>query len=74
VKAGGRVLHGVLSQKIVPLRTLGTSAIERSLPFWWNENWQGKPALVPLCPTQIPHDLNWDRNRAAAVGSQRLAA
>jgi hypothetical protein len=33
-----------------------------------------KPAPVPLCPPQIPHDLTWDRTRAAAVGSQRLTA
>jgi hypothetical protein len=31
-----------------------------------------KPAPVPLCPPQIPHDLTWDRTRAAAVGNQRL--
>jgi hypothetical protein len=48
---------------------------------WWNEDWQGKPKYsektcpsVPLCPPQIPHDLTWDRTRAAAVGSQRLTA
>jgi hypothetical protein len=29
---------------------------------------------VPLCPPQIPHDLTWDRTRAASVGSQRLTA
>jgi hypothetical protein len=29
---------------------------------------------VPLCPPQIPHDLTWARTRAAAVGSQQLAA
>jgi hypothetical protein len=29
-----------------------------------------KPAPVPLCPPQFPHDLTWDRTRAAAVGSQ----
>jgi hypothetical protein len=29
-----------------------------------------KPATVPLCPPQIPHDLT----RAAAVGSRRLTA
>jgi hypothetical protein len=33
-----------------------------------------KPAPVPLCPPQIPHDLTWDRTRTAAVGSQRLTA
>jgi hypothetical protein len=26
-----------------------------------------KPAPVPLCPPQIPHDLAWDRTRAAAL-------
>jgi hypothetical protein len=31
-----------------------------------------KPAPVPLCPTQIRHDLTWARNRAAALGSRRL--
>jgi hypothetical protein len=33
-----------------------------------------KPAPVPLYPPQIPHDLTWDRTRAAAVRSQRLTA
>jgi hypothetical protein len=36
-------------------------------------NWT-KPAPVPLCPPQIPHDLTWDRTRAAAVGSRLLTA
>jgi hypothetical protein len=37
-------------------------------------NWsaQRKPALVPLCPPQIPHDFTWDLTRAAAVESRRL--
>jgi hypothetical protein len=30
-----------------------------------------KPAPVPLCPPQTPHDLTWTRTR---VGSQRLTA
>jgi hypothetical protein len=33
-----------------------------------------KPAPVPLCPPQIPHNLTWDRTRAAAMGSRRLTA
>jgi hypothetical protein len=33
-----------------------------------------KPAPVPLCPPQIPHDLTWDRTQAATVGSQQLTA
>jgi hypothetical protein len=47
---------------------------------WWNENWQGKrstlrkPVPAPFCPLQIPHDLTWDRTRAAEVGSRRLTA
>jgi hypothetical protein len=32
----------------------------------------GKPALVPVCLPQIPHDLTWTRTRASAVGSRRL--
>jgi hypothetical protein len=28
-----------------------------------------KPAPVPLCPPQIPHDLTWDWIRAIAVGN-----
>jgi hypothetical protein len=39
-------------------------------------NWstRRKPAPVPLCPPQIPHDLTWHRTRAAALGCQRLTA
>jgi hypothetical protein len=39
-------------------------------------NWsiRRKPAPVPLCTPQIPHDLTWDRTRAAVVGSQQLTA
>jgi hypothetical protein len=39
---------------------------------WGYRSTRRKPAPVPLCPPQIPHDLTWDRTRAAAVGSQRL--
>jgi hypothetical protein len=39
-----------------------------------NRSTRRKPAPVPLCPPQIPHDLAWDRTRAVAVGSQRLTA
>jgi hypothetical protein len=39
-----------------------------------NRSTRRKPAPVPLCPTQIPHDLTWDRTWATAVGSQRLTA
>jgi hypothetical protein len=39
-----------------------------------NRSTPRKPAPVPLCPLQIPHDLTWARTRAAAVGSQRLTA
>jgi hypothetical protein len=31
-----------------------------------------KPAPVPLCPPQIPHDLARARTQAAEVGSRRL--
>jgi hypothetical protein len=33
-----------------------------------------KPAPVPPCPPQIPHDLTRPRTRAAAVVSRRLIA
>jgi hypothetical protein len=36
-----------------------------------NRKNRGKPAPVPLRP---PHDLIWDRTRAAEVGSRRLTA
>jgi hypothetical protein len=39
-----------------------------------NRSTRRKPAPVPLCPPQIPHDLTRARTRAAAVGSQRLTA
>jgi hypothetical protein len=34
----------------------------------------GRGNRSTLCPPQIPHDLTWNRTRAAAVGSQRLTA
>jgi hypothetical protein len=39
-----------------------------------NRSTRRKPGSVPLFPPQIPHDLTWDRARAAVVGSQRLTA
>jgi hypothetical protein len=39
-----------------------------------NQSTWRKPAPVPLCSPQIPHDLTWDRTRAATVGSLRLTA
>jgi hypothetical protein len=39
-----------------------------------NRSTRRKPAPVPLCPPQIPHDLTWARTRAAAMGSRRLTA
>jgi hypothetical protein len=36
-----------------------------------NRSTRSKPAPVP---PQIPHDLTWDRTRAAAVGSRQLNA
>jgi hypothetical protein len=38
-----------------------------------NRSTRIKPAPVPLCPPQNPHAAR-TRNRAAAVGSQRLTA
>jgi hypothetical protein len=34
---------------------------------------QRKPAPVPFCSPQIPHDLTWYRTWSATVGSRRLA-
>jgi hypothetical protein len=39
-----------------------------------NRSTRRKPAPAPRCPPQIPHDQTRARTRAAAVGSQRLAA
>jgi hypothetical protein len=39
-----------------------------------NRSTRRKPAPVPLCPPQIPHDLTWARTRAAVVGNRRLIA
>jgi hypothetical protein len=39
-----------------------------------NRSTRRKTAPVPLCPPQISYDLTGARNRAAAVGSQRLTA
>jgi hypothetical protein len=33
-----------------------------------NRSTRRKPAPAPLCSPQIPHDLSWDRTRAAAGG------
>jgi hypothetical protein len=40
----------------------------------WNRSTRRKPAPVPHCQLQIPHDLIRPRPRATAVGSQRLTA
>jgi hypothetical protein len=39
-----------------------------------NWNTYKKPAIVPFCPPQIPHDLTWDRALAAVVENRRLTA
>jgi hypothetical protein len=39
-----------------------------------NRSTRRKPAPARLCPSQIPHDIIWDRTQAAAVGSWRLTA
>jgi hypothetical protein len=33
-----------------------------------------KTAPVPVCPSQIPHDLTWARTRVAAMRSRRQTA
>jgi hypothetical protein len=39
-----------------------------------NRSTRRKPAPVPLCVPQIPHDLTWTRTRVARVGRRRLTA
>jgi hypothetical protein len=39
-----------------------------------NRSTRRKPAPVPFCIPQIPHDLTWARTRGAAVGSRRITA
>jgi hypothetical protein len=39
-----------------------------------NRSNRRKPAPVPLCPPQIPHNLTGARTRAAVVGSRRIAS
>jgi hypothetical protein len=39
-----------------------------------NRSTRRKPARMPLCPPQIPHDVTWARTRAASVGSRQLTA
>jgi hypothetical protein len=39
-----------------------------------NRNTPRKPAPVPLCPPQNPHNLTRARTPSAEVGSRRLAA
>jgi hypothetical protein len=71
----------------VKLSPLGTSATNRRLvpaqgdrwvwSIWWNENSQGKPAPVPLCPPQIPQDLGsnplWENGDKPPVWGLALA-
>jgi hypothetical protein len=38
-----------------------------------NRSIRRRPAPMPHCPPQIPHDLTWDWTRAAAVGTNRLS-
>jgi hypothetical protein len=37
-----------------------------------NRSTRRKPALVPLCPPQIPHDLTRARTQGAATGNRLL--
>jgi hypothetical protein len=57
----------------VRLGALGTAATT-GLLYQLQMIHRRKPAPVPLCPPQIPHDLTQARTRAAAVGSRRLTA
>jgi hypothetical protein len=39
-----------------------------------NRNTWRKPAPMPFCPPQIPHNMTGTRTEATAVGSRRLTA
>jgi hypothetical protein len=51
-----------------------SGAVGRMEIGWGNRSTRRKPAPLPLCPPQIPHDLIWAWNRAAALGSRRQTA
>jgi hypothetical protein len=79
-----RELLGTFYFHGVRLSPLGTTAtvwpIVAAPDDRWNANWQGnrstrrKPATVPLCPQQIPHELTRAQTRTPAVESRRLTA
>jgi hypothetical protein len=67
-----RPLTGLLYQPRMigdECRAVGGMSIGRG-----NRSTRRKPASVPLCPPQIPHDLTWARTGAVEVGSRRLTA
>jgi len=43
------------------------------MEHWWNDTERGKevrsekPVLVPLCPSQISHELAWDQTQPSKV-------
>jgi hypothetical protein len=48
-----------------------------AVEWYWQGKTEGlreKPVPVPLCPTQIAHELTWKWTRASAVRSWRLTA
>jgi hypothetical protein len=38
----------------------------------WNWSTRRKPAPVPLCPPQIPHDLTWEKTQATTMRTRWL--
>jgi hypothetical protein len=71
-------IQGVLSATVWPIAPApdaGRWLVWNSLWNDWqreNRSTRRKPALITLCPPQIPHDLSRVRKRAAAVGSRPL--
>jgi hypothetical protein len=64
-----RPLGGMLyrSRMMYDYGTVGEMRISRVSP-----SFRRKPAPMPICPPQIPHDLTWDWIRAARMGCRRL--
>jgi hypothetical protein len=78
---GGKVFHlATLSiAKILYVAAVVVNEIPSEYGPCVEWNWQDKPECmpeqdfpVPLCPPQIPHELDYDRNRASTVRRRGL--
>jgi hypothetical protein len=67
-----RPLTGLLYQPWMIDDESGAVGGMRIVRGYWST--RRKPAPMPLCTPQIPHDLSWARAQAAAVGRWQLTA